>query len=124
MRRLLGIWRSWSVRRRLAVVGSALAVTIAGIVVVYLVVKRPEDKSCAPNCTLEEGKGKEKKVAKAVNWPVYGYDDARTRFLPAKGLDPPFRPSIWSFQAGVLLEFSPILANNRLYFLDKDAVLY
>jgi outer membrane protein assembly factor BamB len=124
MRRLLGIWRSWSVRRRLVVVGSALAVTIAGVVVIYLVAKRPEDKSCAPNCTLEEGKGKEKKVAKAVNWPVYGYDDARTRFLPAKGLNPPFNPSIWSFQAGVLLEFSPILANNRLYFLDKDAVLY
>ena len=37
---------------------------------------------------------------------------------------PPFDASVWSFQAGKLLEFSPIVAKGTLYFQDKDAALY
>ena len=31
---------------------------------------------------------------------------------------------MWSFQAGKLLEFSPIVVKGTLYFMDKDAMFY
>ena len=41
MARALDIWRSWSVRRRLAVAGGA-AVALAGLALaIYLITKRP-----------------------------------------------------------------------------------
>ena len=51
----------------------------------------------------------ERAAAKTVDWPLYGHDLERTRYLPGKHLDPPFRSSLWSFQAGKLLEFQPIV---------------
>ena len=46
MARVLKIWRSWSVRRRLLVVGGAGAVVVAGAAVAaYLALKRPADVS-------------------------------------------------------------------------------
>ena len=55
---------------------------------------------------------------------VYGYDDARTRYLPTEGVRPPYHSAAWSFQAGKLLEFSPIVAEGVVYVLDKDATMY
>ena len=46
------------------------------------------------------------------------------RYLPAKHLDPPFRSSLWSFQAGKLLEFQPIVVHGTIYFMDKDGEFY
>ncbi|MGH2953651.1 MAG: PQQ-binding-like beta-propeller repeat protein [Solirubrobacterales bacterium] len=120
--RLLEIWRSWSVRRRLLVVGGAVA-AIAGVAVAgYLITKRPGDVA---NVTETAFMPKERKQrVKTVNWPVYGYDDQRTRYLPTKEVRPPYRASTWSFQAGKLLEFSPILVDGTLYFIDKDGLFY
>src|ERR671925_2358183 len=120
MGRVLDIWRSWSPRRRLAVVGGA-AVLAAGIAIaVYLALRRPGDVS-NPDAVFSEHK---QKTVKPVDWPLYGLNLERTRYLPAKDLNPPFRSSLWSFQAGKLLEFSPIVVHDTLYFMDKDAVFY
>jgi outer membrane protein assembly factor BamB len=121
MTRLLNIWRSWSPRRRLITVGLAtLAVAGAGVAV-YEIVKRPADIS-NPDAEFVETPEK-KKVVKTVDWPVYGYDEERTRYLPSNGVKPPFGDSDWSFVAGKLLEFSPIVANGVLYLIDKDGVV-
>ena len=61
---------------------------------------------------------------KTVDWPMYGHDQERTRYLPSKHLDPPFGSSLWSFQAGKLLEFQPIVVKGTLYFMDKDGEFY
>ena len=45
MARLLKIWRSWSVGRRLALVGGVVAVIAGVAVAAYLVTKRPADVS-------------------------------------------------------------------------------
>src|SRR3954452_6471419 len=121
MARVLNIWRSWSVRRRLAVAGGATLVVVGGAALVaYLVTKRPADVS-----NLHAAFHEQKRPApKTVDWPLYGHDTARTRYLPAKHLDPPFRSSEWSFQAGKLLEFQPIVVRSRIYFMDKDAMFY
>jgi outer membrane protein assembly factor BamB len=118
---MLDIWRSWSVRRRLAVSGSAAVVVLGGAALVaYLVTKRPADVSNLHAAFHEQ----KKQPVKTVDWPLYGHDTARTRYLPAKHLDPPFRSSEWSFQAGKLLEFQPIVVRNRIYFMDKDGMFY
>ncbi len=120
MARVLDIWRSWSARRRLAVAGGA-AVALAGLgLAVYLTTKRPGDVS-NPDAAFN----KQQPVAtKTVDWPLYGHDLARTRYLPSEDLNPPFRSSEWSFQAGKLLEFQPIVVKDRIYFMDKDGTFY
>jgi outer membrane protein assembly factor BamB len=116
---MFDVWRSWSVRRRLAVAGGA-AVAVAGLAVaVYLITKRPGDVS-NPNAAFD----KQKPAIKTVDWPLYGHDLERTRYLPSKDLNPPFRSSLWSFQAGKLLEFQPIVVKDRIYFIDKDGTFY
>ena len=122
MARLLDIydvWRSWSVRRRLAVAGGA-AVAVAGVAIaVYLITKRPGDVS-NPDAAFH----KQTSAIKTVDWPLYGHDLQRTRYLPSEDLNPPFRSSEWSFQAGKLLEFQPIVVKDRLYLMDKDGTFY
>lgn len=55
-------------------------------------------------------------------WPVYGYDSARRRALPAK-IKPPLRP-VWRYNTHQLLEFSPILVRGVLYVVGKNARIY
>src|SRR5215218_2588213 len=122
MGRLLNIWRSWSVVQRLALVGAAVLVVAGAGVAGYLVTKRPADVS-NPGAVFHKQKRPKKKV-ETLDWPMYGYDPARTRYLPVKGLNPPFHSSQWSFQAGKLLEFQPIVVHGTIYFMDKDAMFY
>lgn len=122
--KLAATWRSWSVRRRLLTVGGVVAVLAGAGVAAYLALKRPGDVSNPDAEFIAEEKPKPREVIKTVNWPVYGYDDQRTRYLPSKEVRPPYGGSEWSFNAGKLLEFSPVVAGGSLYFLDKDALLY
>jgi outer membrane protein assembly factor BamB len=121
MARLLETWRSWSVRRRFLVAGgAAVVVGAAAALVIHLILERPADVS-NPKAAFHAQK---QKPAKGLDWPMYGYDFERTRYLPVKNLDPPFRSSLWSFQAGKLLEFQPIVVKGTIYFLDKDGMFY
>ena len=122
MARLLKIWRSWSVARRLTLVGGVVVVIAGAAVAAYLVTKRPADVS-NPNAAFHAQKPKKKKP-ETLNWPMYGYDPARVRYLPVRGLNPPFHSSEWSFQAGKLLEFQPIIFHGVIYLMDKDATFY
>ncbi len=120
MARLLKTWRGWSVRRRLAIAGGAGLVVVGVVAIVaYLALKRPADVS-NPNAAFQD----KKEAVKTVDWPLYGHDRERTRYLPSKHLDPPFGSSQWSFQAGKLLEFQPIVVKGRIYFMDKDGMFY
>ena len=58
-----------------------------------------------------------------VDWPLYGLNRARTRYLPTKGLNPPFR-MLWHFDAGQLLEFSPIVVRSTVYVMSNDAKVF
>jgi outer membrane protein assembly factor BamB len=122
MGRLFNIWRSWGVAQRLALVGAAVLVVAGAAVAAYLVTKRPADVS-NPQAAFHKQK-REKKKPETLDWPMYGYDPARTRYLPVKHLNPPFGSSLWSFQAGKLLEFQPIVHRGTIYFMDKDAMFY
>lgn len=57
-----------------------------------------------------------------VDWPTYGYDERRLRYLPSK-LRPPFR-AIWTFRARHLVEFPPAVAYGRVYVTNNPGTLF
>jgi outer membrane protein assembly factor BamB len=110
--------RLWRERRRLAIgLIVAAIVCVAGLVVAYEELKRPPDVH-NPHAIFIPQKPK-KPTVKAVSWPLYGYDRARTRYLPAKGIKPPFR-QVWRYKEGPLLEFPPTIAGGKLYFVNNS----
>jgi outer membrane protein assembly factor BamB len=121
MARLLNIWRSWSPTVQALIVSGAAVLVIAVFIVGYLVVKRPGDISNT-DVTFKAPE-KQHEVSKTVDWPLYGYNRARTRYLPVKGLNPPFHRS-WGYEVGTLLEFSPIVVDGTIYAMDNDAVFF
>ncbi|MET0751397.1 MAG: PQQ-binding-like beta-propeller repeat protein [Solirubrobacterales bacterium] len=117
----------WRDPVHLAIIAAVSLVVAAGAAGAYVAFKRDADQACPPPCTLEvdeDNQATHAEEVETVDWPFYGYDTQRTRYLPTKRVRPPFDASEWSFQAGKLLEFSPIVARGTLYFQDKDALLY
>lgn len=103
-------------RRRLVVGGLALAAVAFTAVAVYLVLHRPDDISRGAEADFDAG---EQSVAKADDWPLYGLDDARTRYFPSREVRPPFRVR-WSFNARSLLEYSPVIVDGAIYGVSND----
>jgi len=57
-------------------------------------------------------------------WAIYGYTKNHTRFFPASSrLKPPFR-QLWVHTGGALLEFPPVIYDDRIYQLSDDATLH
>jgi outer membrane protein assembly factor BamB len=120
---LAGLWAQaehfWHDRRHIAIgliVASVVLVFGTGVLA-YELVKRPGDVH-NPNATFVPQKPP-KPEAKTVNWPMFGLNPARTRYLPAKGVKPPFR-KLWRFTERPLLEFPPIYVAGKLYFVDNN----
>jgi outer membrane protein assembly factor BamB len=122
MARLLNIWRGWSVGLRIGVVAGAGLLVGGAALAGYLVLKRPGDVHNPEAAFQPKQKAKKKKREKTIDWPMYGLNHTRTRYLPAK-LKPPFRQK-WAFDAGQLLEFSPILVGRTLYVMNNDAKVF
>jgi len=56
-------------------------------------------------------------------WPLYGYDKARTRYLPLRrDLHPPYREA-WKIGGRTLLEFPPVLSARSLFYLKNDGAV-
>jgi outer membrane protein assembly factor BamB len=53
------------------------------------------------------------------DWPTYGLDRARTRYLPTDRVKPPYKLA-WSYDAGHLMEYSPIVVGHTLYGIDNN----
>ncbi len=112
--------RMWREHRRwvLAAIAAA-AVGVAGLIVAYESLKRPPDVH-NPNAIFRPQKPKMvPKKAETVNWPLFGFNRARTRYLPAKGIKPPFR-KLWRYTDRPLLEFPPIYVGGKLYLVNNS----
>ena len=120
-RLLLHPRRLWREHRRIAIgLLLAAALGVAGLVVAYELLKRPPDVH-NPNAVFKPEKpSRPPKKARTVNWPIFGLNPARTRYLPAKGVKPPFK-LIWHYSEKPLLEFPPVYANGRLYAVNNSA---
>ncbi len=114
--------RMWREHRRLTIaLGFAAAVLLAAIVVGYELVKRPPDVHNANVAFKPQKPPKPKETT--VNWPMYGLNPARTRYLPAKGVKPPYR-LLWRYTERPLLEFPPVYANGKLYAVNNNGVAF
>ena len=98
------------------------AVGFAAIFAGYELLRRPADVH-NPDAVFVPQKPKQVKKPKTVNWPIFGYDRARTRYLPVKGVKPPYK-KIWRFTDRPLLEFPPIYVAGKLYFVNNSGFAY
>lgn len=96
--------------------GAALLAVVVGVTG-YLIFKRPADVSNpdAEFVTTEQ----QKEVVGVADWPFYGLDDERTRYLPAEGIKPPFNVA-WKFNGRKLLEYSPIVVGGSIYGINNN----
>jgi outer membrane protein assembly factor BamB len=74
--------------------------------------------------TEPPAKSKAKDPLRNFVWAGYGYSKDRRKFLPAsKQLRPPFW-RVWSYTGSILLEFSPSMAEGKLFLLKNNAALH
>jgi outer membrane protein assembly factor BamB len=101
---------------------SAVAVLLLAVLAfaAYRAVRRPPDVHNS-NAVFKPKETKPKRTA--VNWPLYGYDLRRTRYLAAKGIKPPFK-KLWKYGDGPLLEFAPIYADGKVFGLDNNGYAF
>jgi outer membrane protein assembly factor BamB len=106
-----------SSRAIIALIVTVPLLALAGIAIAYQALKRPADVH-NPDVPFKRQKPPKPK-AKTVNWPLFGLNPARTRYLPAKGVKPPFR-KLWRYTGRPLLEFPPIFVGGKLYLVDNS----
>ena len=103
-----------------AVLALSSCVAFAGIALIG----RPGDIS-NPDADFNaaKGPGKEKKVQKdrTVDWARFGYDPGRSKFLNAQQVRLPFS-KVWKYKGDELIEFPPIVVDDRVYFIDNDGL--
>src|SRR5437763_6920815 len=107
-------------RRRWPWILAAVLLLGAGAAVaVYLAFFQAEGDVSHPNVEFTAPTTQKKvRVGETFVWPIYGYNDQRTRELDVD-LHPPFR-YLWTYKSGHLIEFQPVMANGVLYFVKND----
>src|SRR6478672_5683975 len=109
---------------RYGIVAVAVLLVLAGGAVAFVLAHSPHNIS-HPNVEFTEPATTTPPAAPAkkvdtFSWPRYGFDAARTRtFTPANAPEPPLRVG-WRFQDFALLEFPPVIYQNRLYLVDDN----
>lgn len=102
---------------------AALVLGVIAALFAYNELKRPPD---VHNEAVEFKPTKPKAPplrAQTVNWPMFGLNPARTRYLPAKGVAPPFR-KLWRYTDRPLLEFPPIFVGGTLYAVNNSGYAF
>ncbi|MGI8633729.1 MAG: PQQ-binding-like beta-propeller repeat protein [Solirubrobacterales bacterium] len=106
--------------------GAALLALVAAAAVAWLLVFSPEEDVSNTDVAFqaETAPAETTPPEKTTDWPWYGYNKARTRYLPAEpDFKPPFK-RLWSFRSDVLIEFSPIIVRDTLYVTRNSGGLY
>jgi outer membrane protein assembly factor BamB len=108
-----GLWQN---HRAATLVGAAAAaIAIAGVAG-YLILKRPGDVS---NEDAFFAADEQKGVVGVADWPTYGFDGERTRYLAAEDLKPPYKIA-WRVNGRKLLEYSPIVVKGSIYAINNN----
>ena len=115
-------------RRRWPWILAALVVLGAGAAIAgyFIFVKKQGDYSNPQaefQSTPQAPPPKKKPKPNRFKWPIYGYTSDRTRFL-GTSLGPPAR-KLWTFHKGRgLIEFQPVLANGKLFFVNNAGAAF
>jgi outer membrane protein assembly factor BamB len=125
MKKLSGIWRAATGAERIVAIAAVLALLSTGAFAAASMLKRPDDVAFNPNAAFSAKKGAGKKqkppVDRTVDWSRFGYDVGRSKFLDAQNVRPPYR-KLWKYDGGELIEFPPIVVDDRLYFIDNSGL--
>src|SRR3954466_4472140 len=101
--------------RRLLKGLAVLAVVLAGAVTAIVIHRLQGEKDIRGSSTEFVTTGqKGTPLPRHISWPEYGSQGTRTRAVQL-ALRPPFRRE-WTYHAGSLVEFPPVIAYGRLYF--------
>jgi len=106
---------------------AGVLVVVAVVVLVYAIHEHDKPGNTVnPNVTFVKPTTTTPATSVAANnflWPIYGYDNARTKdFTGESGLVPPFKTA-WSLGGNALLEFPASISGNNLYYLDGGATV-
>jgi outer membrane protein assembly factor BamB len=112
----------WNSHRLLVITAAAGTLAVIGAVIVYLILKRPEDKSCPDPCTIATSTNPGP-VSGTENWPLYGLNQQRTRYLDAPAVKPPYATR-WTFKGRRLLEYSPIIVGGAIYGINNNGLAF
>jgi outer membrane protein assembly factor BamB len=116
------LWNNLWNNHRWATIGTIAGVAAVVIAVVgYLILKRPADKSCEAPCTITSEAPTP--VSGLADWPMYGLNLERTRYLDAPAVKPPYSIR-WRFKGGHLLEYSPILVGRQLFGINNEGLAF
>jgi outer membrane protein assembly factor BamB len=112
----------------LAVVLLALGAIVGAGIIGYELLKRPGDvhnQEAIERFVEPKEPPPPKKVTgrQSINWPIFGFDRARTKYLPVQGVNPPFQ-KVWRYTERPLLEFPPIFVNGRLYAINNSGFAF
>jgi outer membrane protein assembly factor BamB len=128
---------------KLALIAALVGVVLAlGIAIAFVLYKRHQSRDIRGSSTVEfvptepppkppmpapppkpkPGRPRKPAALTRIDWPTFGYDSRRLRYLPTR-LEPPFRVA-WRFRARHLLEFPPAVAYGRVYIASNEGVLY
>jgi outer membrane protein assembly factor BamB len=118
-RNMIALWRDHTVW---ALMASAALLAAAGVAVYFAFIKRPGDKDCPEPCTIETT-AEIKPTVGVADWPLYGLDRERTRYLNARGVKPPYLAK-WTYKGNRLLEYSPILVGGSLYGINNNGLAF
>lgn len=102
--------------------GIVLALGLA-LVLAWTELRRPADVSDS-SVPFRPTEAKQREVqpkdsAGLSTWPTFRLDRQRTGYLPLRGFGPPFE-RVWRYGSKPLLEFPPVIASGRLFFVDND----
>jgi outer membrane protein assembly factor BamB len=106
----------WAGHRAATIAAVAAFVAVVGIGG-WLVLRSPSGAS--ETITTSAARPARHAAPPSTDWPTYGFDRARTRYLPTNRVRPPYKLA-WSYDAGHLMEYSPVVAGDTLYGIDNN----
>jgi outer membrane protein assembly factor BamB len=104
-------------------IAAILVAAGAGLFETYNALKRPPDVRKGEEVAFTPPEQEKKATVKLTDWRFFGNDPARTRYLAAKGVNPPYK-KLWKYGERPLLEFPPVYAKGRLYAIDNNAFAF
>jgi outer membrane protein assembly factor BamB len=107
------IWTEHRAATIASMIGFVAVVGVGG----WLLLRSPNSSS-QPSATTATAAASHP-APQTTDWPTYGLDAARTRYLPSDRVQPPYKLA-WSYDARHLMEYSPIVVGDTLYGIDNN----
>jgi outer membrane protein assembly factor BamB len=108
--------RFWTEHRTSAIAGMAAFVVIVGLGGWLLLRNGGGSEETATSTSAAPAPAS---ATHLFPWPTYGFDAARTRYLPTKTVKPPYKVA-WTYDARHLMEYSPIVVEGTVYGIDNN----